>query len=37
MRLDNGRAFASKWITGGANTRFRFKVREEDQPAYWSA
>ena len=28
--LDNGRAFASKWITGGANTRFRFKVREED-------
>ncbi len=29
--LDNGRAFASKWITGGALTRFRFKVREEDQ------
>lgn len=28
--LDNGRAFASKWITGGALTRFRFKVREED-------
>jgi len=28
--FDNGRAFASKWITGGANTRFRFKVREED-------
>lgn len=28
--LDNGRAFASKWITGGAKTRFRFKVREEE-------
>jgi len=28
--LDNGRAFASKWITGGAKTRFRFKIREED-------
>ncbi|WP_050808190.1 transposase domain-containing protein [Asticcacaulis biprosthecium] len=28
--LDNGRAFASKWITGGAKTRFRFKVKEEE-------
>lgn len=28
--LDNGRAFASKWISGGAKTRFRFKVRDED-------
>jgi putative transposase len=28
--LDNGRAFASKWITGGAPTRFRFKIRPED-------
>lgn len=28
--LDNGRAFASKWITGGARSRFRFKVREEE-------
>lgn len=28
--LDNGRAFASKQITGGAKTRFRFKVRDED-------
>ncbi|PIW54615.1 MAG: transposase [Sphingomonadales bacterium CG12_big_fil_rev_8_21_14_0_65_65_10] len=28
--LDNGRAFASKWITGGAKTRFRFKIRDED-------
>ncbi|MEP2439475.1 MAG: transposase domain-containing protein [Roseibium sp.] len=30
ITLDNGRAFASKWITGGAKTRYRFKVREED-------
>jgi putative transposase len=30
--LDNGREFASKAITGGARTRFRFKVREEDIP-----
>lgn len=28
--LDNGRAFASKWITGGAKTRFRFKIRDEE-------
>lgn len=28
--LDNGRAFASKWITGGARSRFRFKIREEE-------
>jgi transposase InsO family protein len=28
--LDNGRAFASKWITGQTRTRFRFKIREED-------
>ena len=28
--LDNGRAFASKWITGGSLTRYRFKVREEE-------
>lgn len=28
--MDNGRAFASKWITGGAKTRFRFKIREEE-------
>lgn len=27
---DNGRAFAAKWLTGGAPTRFRFKVRDED-------
>ena len=30
MTLDNGRAFASKWITGGSQTRYRFKVRDED-------
>jgi transposase InsO family protein len=28
--LDNGRAFASKWITGGTRTRYRFKVKAED-------
>lgn len=28
--LDNGRAFASKWITGGAKTRFRFKITEDE-------
>ncbi|MEI7036477.1 transposase domain-containing protein [Fulvimonas yonginensis] len=28
--LDNGRAFASKWMTGGAPNRYRFKIREED-------
>lgn len=29
--FDNGRAFASKWITGGAKSRFRFKIKEEEQ------
>jgi putative transposase len=28
--LDNGRGFASKWISGGTPTRFRFKVQPED-------
>ena len=28
--LDNGRAFASKLITGGAPNRYRFKVKAED-------
>ncbi|MGE4321739.1 MAG: transposase domain-containing protein [Sphingobium sp.] len=28
--MDNGRAFASKWISGGIENRFRFKVREEE-------
>ncbi|WP_065322683.1 transposase domain-containing protein [Tritonibacter mobilis] len=30
--LDNGREFAAKVITGGTETRFRFKVREDDVP-----
>ncbi|MEM6859082.1 MAG: transposase domain-containing protein, partial [Pseudomonadota bacterium] len=28
--LDNSRAFASKWITGGAKTRFRFKIKHDE-------
>lgn len=28
--LDNGRGFASKWMTGGMQHRFRFRVREEE-------
>lgn len=28
--LDNGRAFASKWITGQVLNRYRFKVKEEE-------
>jgi hypothetical protein len=28
--LDNGRGFASKWITGGTANRFRFKVKAEE-------
>lgn len=35
--LDNGREFAAKAITGGASTRFRFKVREEDIPGLFTA
>ncbi len=30
ITLDNSRAFASKWISGGAPNRFRFKIRDED-------
>ncbi|MEW6490519.1 MAG: transposase domain-containing protein [Thermodesulfobacteriota bacterium] len=30
--LDNGRGFASKWITGGTPNRYRFTVREEEPP-----
>ncbi|HEV2501639.1 MAG TPA: transposase domain-containing protein [Mesorhizobium sp.] len=30
ITLDNGRAFASKWISGGSVNRYRFKVREEE-------
>lgn len=28
--LDNGRAFASKWLTGGIPNRYRFKVKPEE-------
>lgn len=28
--LDNGRAFASKWITGGAKNRYRYSIKEGD-------
>ncbi|MEL6478107.1 MAG: transposase domain-containing protein [Pseudomonadota bacterium] len=28
--LDNGRAFASKWVTGGIPNRYRFKVKADD-------
>lgn len=28
--FDNGREFANKWLTGGAPTRFRFKVRDNE-------
>jgi transposase InsO family protein len=28
--LDNGRAFASKWLTGGMPNRFRFKFKPEE-------
>ena len=28
--LDNGRAFASKWLTGGTPNRYRFKVKPEE-------
>jgi hypothetical protein len=28
--LDNGRAFAAKWLTGGTPNRYRFKVKDEE-------
>ncbi len=28
--LDNGRAWASKWMTGGLANRYRFKVKEDE-------
>jgi transposase InsO family protein len=28
--FDNGRAFASKWLTGGVKNRFRFKVKDDE-------
>lgn len=30
ITLDNGRAFSSKWISGGTPHRYRFKIRDED-------
>lgn len=30
MLFDNGREFANKWLTGGAPTRFRFKIRADE-------
>ncbi|MBB4018202.1 hypothetical protein GGR16_003236 [Chelatococcus caeni] len=30
VTLDNGRNFASKWITGGTPNRYRFKVKDEE-------
>ncbi|OYU38637.1 MAG: transposase [Pseudorhodobacter sp. PARRP1] len=35
--LDNGREFAAKDITGGALTRYRFKVKEDDVPGLFTA
>ncbi|MDJ0826978.1 MAG: transposase domain-containing protein [Rhodobacter sp.] len=28
--FDNGHEFANKWMTGGARTRFRFKIRNDE-------
>ena len=30
VTFDNGREFANKWLTGGVDNRFRFKVLEDD-------
>ncbi|HAT50773.1 MAG: Mu transposase C-terminal domain-containing protein [Nitrospirae bacterium] len=30
MYMDNGRAFASKWMTGGVANRYRYKIKEDD-------
>tara|TARA_R110002020_G_scaffold4067_12_gene17885 strand:+ start:1959 stop:3887 length:1929 start_codon:yes stop_codon:yes gene_type:complete len=35
--FDNGRAFASKLITGGAKSRFRFKIRAEEPTGIMTA
>lgn len=34
--LDNGREFAAKAITGGASTRYRFKVKDDDIPGLFT-
>lgn len=35
LYLDNGRAFASKYLSGGTPTRYRFKVTPEDPLGVW--
>lgn len=35
--LDNGRSFASKWLTGGMQFRHRFKVKAEDPVGLFTA
>lgn len=35
--LDNGRNFASKWLTGGTPNRYRFKVKEEEPEGIMTA
>lgn len=35
--VDNGREFANKLLTGGAPTRYRFKVRDDDIPGLFTA
>jgi len=35
--FDNGREFAAKFITGGAETRYRGKIRNEDLPGLFTS
>lgn len=35
--LDNGRSFAAKMLTGGARTRYRFKIKDEDPAGLFTA
>lgn len=35
--LDNGREFAAKAVTGGAETRYRFKITDEDVPGLFTS
>lgn len=35
--LDNGRNFASKWLTGGTANRYRFKVRDDEPTGVMTA
>ena len=34
--FDNGRENAAKWITGGAKTRYRFRVKDDDIPGLFT-